>query len=335
MLYCIFGMPGSGKSYLLMDKFVVNRPMDNIISNVELANNFTLDSYQYLNKFDLDVLLSNIKGIMLNDTTSHDVKIGELRSLFLLRFSSDPRNITFIVDECHLYGFDGTVGETKWADKFISIHRHILGDKYKLDIVLVTQVVSRLNSRIAEQCEIAVQAVPASRRLFKGNLEYFEYSGVSALKKRDKALRLRTVTVRAKTEIFEMYNSGYVNIGDNAFRKKLVLLVVGIVLVFLFVISRFVSLLAPKNDMLVEENQIIKDKNISFSVISEGNTTIKPYVIKCYNIFGEYAIPPNHIYTLIHGKNKQVCVKKYISMLPKVTNRHKLLNDYHPLLHYA
>jgi zona occludens toxin (predicted ATPase) len=321
MIYGVFGLPGSGKTYVVISEFVVNRIQEGetVVSNIKLSDDYEVpENYIYLEKEDLNNLHRNIETIMLNEETSHDDKKERLNFLFSLYGKGD---ITLIVDECHLYGYRGRSSQIAWADDFLSIHRHALGDERKFDILLITQVPSRLNTEIANQVEVAINAIPASQRVMKSMLEYQHYGSVDALKKRDKLMRLKTQIVKGKKEIFDLYQSGYSNEGAGDFRKKMYLMVVGLVLVIAFVITRFMDLSAVPS----EGGTRLQQHMTKASSINDNNGTInkvmaevkqRDYIISCITSDKPSKDMKEHkdfMYEIAGEKKYQYCFKRYLS----------------------
>jgi len=321
LIYAIFGMPGSGKSYYVVNEFIIKRlETDIIISNIALSPDISIPSnYNYLEKTEMDKLHFRFKEIMEDVTTSHDEKKVKLSKVLSLYGTGD---ITIIIDECHLYGYRGRSSSISYIDDLLSIHRHIFPDK-KVDFVLITQVPSRLNTEIAAQVEIAVIAIPASQRLITSMLEYMIYGSVEALKKRDKDMRMKRQIIKGDPKVFDMYQSGFVIKGSGDFRKKLVVMIIFILIIFAYVVKGFFSMTSHNENKVVEDikevNQTVKSVD---SVESDVNRSFK-----LSEVYDDYRIvctllPINFdtsnidnffysIYSKQDSSNKLVCYKKY------------------------
>ena len=84
MIYGVFGLPGSGKSYYVVKEFILDRISSSfVISNIKLSENHSFSNYLYLDKFAMDEMNNNIKAIIDDDSTSHDDKKILLKQLFL------------------------------------------------------------------------------------------------------------------------------------------------------------------------------------------------------------------------------------------------------------
>ena len=280
MIYALFGLPGSGKSYYAINEFVMKRiHSGTIISNIVLSDDIEIpDNYIYLTKHDMDNLHNNIRKIMEDNTKSHDDKKVLLSYLFGLYGDGD---ITLMVDECHLYGYRGRSSNIAYIDDFLSIHRHIFQDR-KLDIVLITQVPSRLNTEIANQVEVAIKAIPASQRLITSMLEYSVYGSVEALKKNDTTMRMKRQIIKGDPKVFSLYQSGYINKGSSDFRKKLMIIVAGIVAVIVFMINQFTGLVTgEKLPQAVKKEKFVSNEDHNTS--TDNNQTVSK-VEKYYKI---------------------------------------------------
>jgi len=315
MIYGVFGLPGSGKSYYVVNEFIVKRIQSGtVVSNIKLSDDIELpENYRYLEKKDMDNLHNNIRNIMENESFSHDDKKIFLGYLFGLYGDGD---ITLIVDECHLYGYRGRSSNIGYIDDFLSIHRHIFTDR-KFDVVLITQVPSRLNTEIANQVEVAVSAIPASQRLITSMLEYSVYGSVDALKKRDKDMRMKRQIIKGDPKVFSFYQSGFTIKGSNDFRKKLGGMLVGILLVIGYMAYTFTGLVSGEklpghHDKLVSADLRKNDMNNT-----EINSTITSFTtefkIVCRSVpkgFDGRKVK-NYFYSIQDDKRKEVCYKVY------------------------
>lgn len=317
MIYAVFGMPGSGKSYYVVNEFIVKRiSSGTIISNIALSDDISIpENYRYLTKYDMDNLHGNIRKIMEDSEKSHDEKKVVLRYLFQLYGDGD---ITLIVDECHLYGYRGRSSNISYVDDFLSIHRHIFEDR-KLDIVLITQVPSRLNTEIAAQVEVAVKAIPASQRLVTSMLEYSVFGSVDALKKNDTAMRMKRVILKGDPKVFEVYQSGFINQGSGDFRKKLFIIVGGLVAVFVFMVYQFTGLISGKTLPHANNKFVSNDKSIHKKDVNETNLTVvsRDYKIICrpYIKGLDYRKVKGFMYALMrNGEPFQFCYRRYLNV---------------------
>jgi len=316
LIYALFGLPGSGKSYYAVYEFISKRiETGTVISNIVLSEDVDIsDSYVYLSKYDMDNLHKNIKKIMEDSTKSHDDKKVLLSYLFGLYGKGD---ITLIVDECHLYGYRGRSSNIAWVDDFLSIHRHIFTDR-KFDVVLITQVPSRLNSEIANQVEVAVKAVPASQRLITSMLEYSVYGSVDALKKSDKTMRMKRQILKGDPKIFDLYQSGFVNKGSNDFRKKFGLILLGVILVFSFVVYQFKGLISGEKLPGHTPIKTVKASGTKIKNIDANLTRVdysKKFNILCKPLPLDFDTKKisNWLYSIIKDNYKLVCYRRYIN----------------------
>lgn len=329
MLYGVFGLPGSGKSYIVVKDFILDRIVKGtVVSNVKLNGKVTLENYIYLEKNDVDNFHSNVKRIVENDENSHDDKKELIRHLVGLYSNGGKGDITFIIDEAHLYGYRGRSSNISWADDWISIHRHCNGDN-KLDLVLITQVPSRLNTEIGGQVEVAIQAVPSSQRVSKALLEYSYYASLSGLKSADKDLRTKRLITRGNANIFDVYESGYVQEGSADFRKKMYIMVFALVGVVAYTLNSFMSL--GDNTMDTVDNKEVSEeiKKVPLASLNKSvETDVKEIVTKpkLYANGAEYKIicrtvpldfdydkVKDYFYVVKKKNGYEICHKKYRS----------------------
>ena len=317
MIYGVFGLPGSGKSYYVVKEFILDRISSSVVvSNIKLSDNFMADNYIYLEKVDIDNLHNNIKKIILDESKSHDEKKLLLKSLFGL-YNSNNGDLTLIIDEAHLYGYHGRSSSISWADNFLSIHRHIFKDNF-FDVVLVTQVPSRLNKEIAGQIEVAIQAIPSSQRLIKNMLEYVLYGSVPALVAKDSNMRMKRLILKADKSVFDVYQSGFVQEGSSDFRRKIGFIILGLIIVSAFTVRQFLGLVSSEtytdNNVSQSDNKVLSlnnDKTLLF--VSDNNVSLR-YKIVCRIVplnFDDHIVKLR-LYTLYHLNDKEVCYKKYL-----------------------
>ena len=309
MIYGVFGLPGSGKSYYVVREFILNRVSSSVVlSNIKLSDGYSLDNYIYLDKFAMDEMNNNIKKIVDDDTTSHDDKKLLLKQLFLAYTKTDI-DLTIIIDEAHLYGYRGRSTTLSWADNFLSIHRHVF-EKNSLDVVLITQVPSRLNKEISSQIEVSIKAVPSSQRLIKSMLEYVVYGSVSSMISQDSTMRMKRVVLKAKQSVFEVYQSGFVQSGSSDFRRKLGFIVFFLVLVSIFTFTRFSNILSIDDKVSPSPNinNLSNDEDLSL----DNNDTLE-YKLVCRSLPISFDTSKIHDYLFVFNakKYKQVCYKKY------------------------
>lgn len=317
MLYGVFGLPGSGKSYYVVKEFILDRISNNtVVSNIKLNDKVVLDGYIYLQKNDVDNLHKNIKSIVENVSLSHDNKKVLLEQLLGL-YSGGKGDITLIIDEAHLYGYRGRSTSISWVDDWISIHRHCLGDN-KLDLVLITQVPSRLNTEIANQVEVAIQAVPSSQRMNKSLLEYSVYGSLDGLKKQDKDLRSKRIMTKGKKEIFDIYQSGFAQEGTGDFRRKLYAISAGVVLVIAYTINSFSGLTSKEEQkkkipMAQAQNKSKEKSKEKIKVVENNQTVDRYYKIFCTSMPKnfDYKKVQDYMYVIQGSESNQICVRKY------------------------
>jgi len=316
MIYGVFGLPGSGKSYYVIKEFVVNRIVSNtIVSNIKLSDDIEApENYIYLEKNDLDNLHKNIKTILEKDGLSHDDKKELLRVLFGL-YNGHNGDITFIIDEAHLYGYRGRSINIAWADDFLSIHRHIFKE-IKIDVVLVTQVPSRLNKEISGQIEVSVQAIPASQRMVKSMLEYSVYGSVASMIAKDSTMRMKRQIIRGDKNVFSLYQSGFVQEGSNDFRRKMYLIVAGLLLVMIFTYSRFSALISSNSNKILSNDTVTQKLAANSKDTNVTDKFYESYDIVCRSVPKSFNVSQikDYFYVLEHSQSYEICYKKYIGV---------------------
>ena len=321
MIYGVFGLPGSGKSYYVIKEFILERISSSfVISNIKLSDNHSFDNYLYLDKFAMDEMNNNIKVIFEDDNTSHDDKKLLLKKLFLT-YTKFECDLTLIVDEAHLYGYRGRSSTIEWADNFLSIHRHVFSD-YFLDVVLITQVPSRLNKEIANQIEVSIKAVPSSQRLITSMLEYVIYGSVSSMIAKDSTMLMKRLVLKGKKSIFDVYQSGYVQKGSSDFRRKLGIIVIGLLLVGVFTYTRFANMLNIGNKVTTVGNKdkvSIISNNDKLSILSsddiDNNNSEVDFKLVCRIVPMSFDTTSLVDYFFIYHRSKdiQICYKKFIN----------------------
>lgn len=287
-----------------------------VLSNIKLNDKVQLDNYIYLEKNDVDNLHKNIQRIIEDETKSHDDKKLLLNHLLTL-YAGANNDLTIIIDEAHLYGYRGRSSNISWADDWLSIHRHVFKDN-KVDIVLITQVPSRLNREIAGQIEVAVQAVASSQRISKGLMEYSVYGSVSALATQDKDMRMKRMMIKGKPEIFEIYQSGFLQEGSGDFRKKLYLIASGLLIVISYVAYSFKSMavdpISPNTATVSYQESF--DENVSQSDINSTSNKQSRFEIICRSLPKSFDFHKvrDYFYVIIGDDRNKICYRKYLNI---------------------
>ena len=314
MIYGIFGVPGSGKSYLVFSEYILkNISTHTVISNIKINDSIELtNNYVYLDKFAMDLLNKNISEIMSDEKTSHDDKKLLLNTLFDSYKNDKNTSLLLVVDEAHLYGYAGRAGTISYIDGFLSIHRHIF-KSLSFDVLLITQVSSRLNTLISEQIEESIYCVPSSQRLIPSVFEYVYYGSVSSMKSKNKDMVSGRKFIVSNKDVFNIYTSGFSQKGTSGFRKKIYSILVVMAIVLFFTFNSFSSLV---------DGSSLQDDHSSVSLLSsqnsnqdnnDSNSTFIDYKIVCISVPNSFDVSnvDDYLYTVFRRNTKTICYKNY------------------------
>ena len=210
MVFFLTGVPGSGKTYYLVnyaekninkiDKKTNEKIYLQVVHNISgYKNGFYVDfGADYLPKI---IKLNEYFLTVKKDINKDDLLIKKAEELGIYK-------ILLIVDECHLYFVNDFTEKGKkqyyallW---FISYHCHLY-----VDLVLATQNLSLVDYKFKAFAEYFVKAVPSSMRFninpfatAKFTYNYFPDS------KMWNETKFKTDKIKAEKKIFELYTSG-------------------------------------------------------------------------------------------------------------------------------
>lgn len=217
MLTLLTGKTGSGKSFQAV-KTVFDVVQENkVFTNIEIS----LDSpnYIYMDELEVRKFLFYIESTF-KDVTNLEEKKNEVKNS--IYFGGN-----FFIDEAHLVGFrDKKESILNW----LTLHRH-----FNQNVHIITQIASNIHRDYLALFHEHIDMLPPNKRLSKGMMGFRHYDSY-------KGERLKTQYFKPNLDIFELYNSGNVELGfnKNVVQLALVLLgIIGIGLMFYFLSSTF------------------------------------------------------------------------------------------------
>jgi len=239
MVSLVVGFPGSGKSYYAIDKII------NVLENKDKLSK------------EIDVVYTNINGVKFEEFPESSTKFKKLNiedffayltacySLYeihkneesvdnyLVKFSQEKGyyKAYIIFDECH----DFFTPQDKVKIFWLTYHRHLFHE-----IILLTQNKSLIHSKYRAIPEIFIEAQPRSKKLSNSSLTYKSYASF-AMRKSDMFSKF---SVKTKSEIFALYQSGNKSNQKSILVKFIGYFAVGIIiaaLLFYKLISNFKS----------------------------------------------------------------------------------------------
>lgn len=190
MLYIVNGIPGSGKTYLMMhiftttyykksddNEWIIKENPDNNLPYTIITN---IDGLK-LPHLNLDeVIKKSGKNILDFFTDTYQKKVAEKHP-----------NLVYVIDECQRY-FDHKINNRTDVLYFFEWHRHL-----GLDIYLISQTYKRINRNIQGLEYKRYQATSRLMSIF-GEFTYSIYSGKEQADKK---------IVRKNKELFTLYKS--------------------------------------------------------------------------------------------------------------------------------
>jgi zona occludens toxin len=262
MVFILTGVPGSGKSYYLVqhaekelnkiDPITKEKKYKGVLHNI---SGYKHGYYQDFGDFALPRIIELYDYFLTikkeKDKDELLIKKSEELSLY---------KMLLIVDECHLYYINDVTEEGKkrfyallW---FMSYHRHIY-----CDLVLATQNLSLIDTKFKAFAEYYVVAVSQSLRIGK-NFKYNHYPSSRLIKKE----KYKVEKIKPKKEIFELYTSGDSVKVESAFKSLFKL--VGFLLFLLLLAYIFLMPDKPK------KKEKSKSEKPPTEIISDINKTL-------------------------------------------------------------
>ena len=222
----IVGNPGSGKTYLAVNKlyecFISDTKTNK--KNYRFAytniNEFDFSKSDKIKKLDIDEFKSNLSVLY----SYYKAKVTDSE---LIKYAKELNlcNVLIVIDECH-----STIFSQK-GDKvliwWLTYHRHLYQDIY-----LITQNLSLVDSAYKKIAEFFYKAVDGSKRLFSSRLRYVLFNSPTMYQKRDIVVG-GGVSLKFNPEIYKLYHSG-----DETKHKSLIkyYFLVSFFLIFLIVV---------------------------------------------------------------------------------------------------
>ena len=289
MIDLVVGVPGSGKTYFAVFKLLdliksEKKQYNHIFTNINGLDykkcNDIAKTKDYVKPFDFQDLKKQINDEF---TTYQQVQNGYLdvpdydefiKSQHILE---DFYHSLIIVDECHLY-FTDKVDDA--LIRFLSYHRH-----FNVDMLLLTQNKNLVNKKYLSFIETMYKALPGSKRFFSNVFRYKKYASYQEYN----ANFINTVSLKLKSDVFTLYNSGSTKLTKSILHKLLLPVLALSLFIFLFY-HFFVKPRFEKKDV-VKHSKIIKqnlDNNVSVpkNVVNDDNFIHNPrkkfYMISCF-----------------------------------------------------
>jgi len=282
-LKLLTGKTGSGKTYyavsLILDSLNADRK---VFTNIQI--NIEDDNYVYLDELGIKSYLEFIEKTFKEVHNLEDKKHDIQKSIY---FESD-----FVIDEAHLVGFrDKKESILNW----FTLQRH-----FNQNIHIVTQVPTNIHRDYLAMFHSHIEMIPPNKRLSKSSLGLKEFDCY-------KGDRLRTSYFKPELQLFELYNSGNIEVGVNQDIFKLGGILVVIVVLFSsiwFTSSSFYNSVSnvgqyDKNSTTVEKVNDIKSVDVNKTVIVNSETIMCDTKDGCYyegflysfNAFMLYVLP--------------------------------------------
>nr|WP_314380585.1 zonular occludens toxin domain-containing protein [uncultured Campylobacter sp.] len=222
----IVGNPGSGKTYL-----AVNKLYECFISDTKTNKKNYRFAYTNINEFDFSksdkIKKLDIDEFKANLSILYSYYKSKVDDTELIKHAKELNlcNVLIVIDECH-----STIFSQK-GDKvliwWLTYHRHLYQDIY-----LITQNLSLVDSAYKKIAEFFYKAVDGSKRLFSSRLRYVLFNSPTMYQKRDIVVG-GGISLKFNPEIYKLYHSG-----DETKHKSLIkyYFLVSFFLIFLIVV---------------------------------------------------------------------------------------------------
>ena len=291
MIDLVIGVPGSGKTYFSVFKVFElcksqKKQFKHIFTNINGLDykkcNDIANKADFVKPFDFQDLQRQIANEF---NTYEQVKNGYLQvpdyDEFLKseHILEDFYHSLIIIDECHLY-FNEKVDES--LIRFLSYHRH-----FNIDMILLTQNKNLVNKKYLSFIETMYKALPGSKRFFSNVFRYKKYASYQEYNNN----LINTVSLKLKSEVFTLYNSGSTKLTKSILHKLLLPVFALSLFVFLFyhyfISSRFDPPSVKNTSAIIKSNI---DSNISSiphqKLVNDDNFIHNPnkkfYMISCF-----------------------------------------------------
>ena len=260
MLTLLTGKTGSGKSY-----HAVSCIMDSLLDDRKVFTNIKISvkdpNYVYLDELGIRDFLLYIETTFKEVKNLEDKK-NEVKST--IYFESD-----FFIDEAHLVGFrDKKEAVLNW----LTLQRH-----FNQNIHIITQVPTNVHRDYLTMFHSHIDMIPPNKRLSKTSMGLREYDAY-------KGDRLRTTYFKPELELFELYNSGNVEVGVNQVIFKLYGLGVGALILGVILYYSSSSFLGKysddENKTMISAAKVVADKH---SLTEDLDLKIDINITRSYN----------------------------------------------------
>ena len=227
MVTLVTGFPGSGKSFYAVDKiYNILTLSDKMSDNIDII-------YTNINGVKFDYFPdSKILFKKFNDSEFYSYLV-ELHTLYEINKNDDSvddklielskekgyHNALIVFDECH----DFFSNQDKYKIFWLTYHRHLYHE-----IILLTQNKTLINSKYRAIPEIFIEAQPRSKKIMNNSLSYKKYASF-AMRKAD---YFGKDILKARQEVFNLYQSGNKSNQKSIVSKYLKLILIFIIIVF-------------------------------------------------------------------------------------------------------
>ncbi|BCD60038.1 MULTISPECIES: zonular occludens toxin domain-containing protein [unclassified Nitratiruptor] len=283
MIYLIIGVPGAGKTYFAVNtiKNICEDKKDNKCKYKHVFTNINGLQYDKLNQiaksqdfaqpFDFeDLKLHIVQEYNYHEQYKKNLIHCEDYDEFVKSQGVFQKYIgsCIFIDECHLY-FESKA--TPELVRFLSYHRH-----FDIDLYLITQNKNLIDKKYLVFVEKMYKGLPSSKRFFSNVFRYEVYASYQEYKSN----RIEIISLKAKKEIFDLYNSGSVQKGKSVLHKFLLPILLLSVLSY-FVFDYFVQKDTVVNNDPVNQELPVKSDNEIKSPIKTDDKERSLFSISC------------------------------------------------------
>lgn len=290
MIDLVVGVPGSGKTYFSVFKVLEfcksqKKQYTHIYTNINgldynKCNQISKQS-DFVKSFDFQDLKTQINNEF---NTYEQVKNGYLQVPDYDEFLKSEHilenfyNSLIIIDECHLY-FSEKVDDA--LIRFLSYHRH-----FNIDLILLTQNKNLVNKKYLSFIETMYKALPGSKRFFSNVFRYKKYASYQEYN----ANFINTISLKLKSDVFTLYNSGSNKLTKSILHKLLFPVLFLSLFTFLFyhyfISARFESKNIKSVSTIVKRNLDNNISSPSSHFVDDNNFIHNPnkkfYMISCF-----------------------------------------------------
>jgi len=260
MIISVLGVPGSGKSYGVVNEiykqfFLLKNPKYltlftnisdfdfHLFKSFSFKRDFHYNAYQ----FDYDKFYISISKLFecYKDKTKSELDLVELAKSLKIYKSM------IVIDEAHNY-FDKSDDILTF---FLTYHRH-----FYCDIYLITQNISLFYPKYSQLSELFWVGLRRSKAL-TSSFRYSVYTGLPL----SKDTYIESFTLKPDSHIFDFYNSGGKINSKNYGKKYLLLFVLGLFSFFTYMFFVF-------NKITDSPNSNLNSSSISSEIVSDSSS---------------------------------------------------------------